>query len=95
MKTVFKYELPMGDEVRVKMPAFARVLSVGVQYEHLFVWALVDKDVPELHKTFRIAGTGHPIEDVDKWNFIGTVQMASGQLIFHIFELDPKRELPN
>lgn len=95
MKKIFKYILPAGDEVRILMPAFAEVLSVGAQGENICVWALVDPDMPPLHRTFRIAGTGHPIEDSEKWKFVGTVQLYGGSLVFHVFELDPKRELPN
>jgi hypothetical protein len=95
MKTVYKYVLPIDDEVRIEMPAFAEVLSVGVQGENVCVWALVDPTIPKLHKTFRIAGTGHPITESEKWKFIGTVFLYGGGLVFHAFELDPKRELPN
>ena len=95
MKTVYKYVLPVEDEVRISMPAFAEVLSVGVQNNAVCVWALVDPSVPSLHKTFRITGTGHPIEDPDKWSFVGTVQLYGESLVFHVFQLDPKRELPN
>jgi hypothetical protein len=95
MKTIYKYVLPVEDEVRISMPAFAEVLSVGAQKEQVCVWVLVDTIMPSLHKTFRIAGTGHPIEEPEKWSFIGTVLLYEGALVFHIFQLDPKRELPN
>ena len=94
MKTVYKYILPIGDEVRIRMPAFAKVLSVWVQGDNICVWAQVETGVPTLYKTFRVAGTGHPIEEPEKWNFIGTVFLYGGSLVFHVFELDPKREFP-
>lgn len=95
MKTVYKYILPVADEARVSMPAFAEVLTVGVQGENICVWALVDPKIPSLKKTFRIAGTGHPITDDGKWKFLGTVFLYEGTLVFHIFECDPKQELPS
>lgn len=95
MKTVYKYILEPDDEVRISMPAFAEVLTVGAQGENICVWALVDPKIPSLKKTFRIAGTGHPITDDEKWRFLGTVFLYSETLVFHIFELDPKRELPS
>jgi len=95
MKTIFKYVLPQVDEVRVSMPVFAEVLSVGVQNNEICVWALVDPKIPSLLRTFRIAGTGHPTQDPDKWKFLGTVHLYGGALVFHVFQLDPKRELPN
>jgi hypothetical protein len=102
MKKVFKYTLPIDDEVRISMPAFAEVLSVGYQgnsngegFPTLSLWALTDPFIPSLPRTFRIVGTGHPIEEPEKWKFIGTVFLYGGTLVFHVFELDPKRELPN
>lgn len=94
MKTVFKYALPLQDEVRVAMPAFAEILSVGVQDEDLYVWALVDPEMPPLKTTFRIAGTGHPIDKADLWRFVGTVMLPKRFLAAHVFSLDPKAEVP-
>lgn len=87
MRTVFKYRLTVDDAVTIKMPKFAKILSVGVQQESVFLWALVDTDKLEENRHFRIAGTGHPIEEAHL-TFLGTVFLMRGQLVFHIFEIE-------
>jgi hypothetical protein len=32
-----------------------------------------------------IHGTGHPADDVDGYNFLGTVKLQGGLLMFHVF----------
>ena len=86
MQTVWKFEVPVADEVSVPLPTGAKLLSVAFQGNALCLWALVDpeKKVRE-PRYLRIAGTGHPIEDVDPLAFIGTAHHPHG-LVFHVFE---------
>lgn len=84
MRTIYKYTLPVTDIARADMPAGAKVLTVQVQRGEVCIWALVDPSNREETRRFRIAGTGHPIDD-DVGSFIGTVQL--GALVFHIFNL--------
>lgn len=86
MQQVFKYTLNMTDITHVAMPQGGQVLSAQVQHGNVQVWALVDPSKPEEARTFRIAGTGHPIEHANI-RFIGTVQMQGGSLVFHVFEV--------
>lgn len=82
--SVWKYELRIDDEQVVDMPRGARILSAQSQYEIVAVWALVDPEAPREKRRFRIVGTGHAITD-DVGDFVGTVQQAGGQLVWHIF----------
>ncbi|KKK62381.1 hypothetical protein LCGC14_3004920 [marine sediment metagenome] len=85
MKEIWKYTLPLTDYPVVSMQKGARVLSVGVQHGEVQVWALVDPEAPTELRRFRVAGTGHPLEDeIASMRFIGTVQM--GAFVWHIFE---------
>ncbi len=90
MQTIWKYELK--PEGIVHMPANSQVLSVGAQGTQMFVWALVDSTLPANHvKQFAIYGTGHEVKaslDYDQ-EFIGTVLMMGGSLVFHVFEIIP------
>jgi hypothetical protein len=86
-RRVYKYELPVDDHVIVDMPVGAKVFSVHEQYGNVCVWALIDPCENRTQKrSFRIAGTGHPIEYDDRLVFIGSVFMHSGSLVFHVFE---------
>lgn len=96
--TVYRYRLTITDEQTVSMPEGAVILSVARRDypqlpmlgvggdEPLDMWALVDPDAPVRPRRIRIAGTGHPLDDVDQLEFLGTVQVVQGQLVFHVFE---------
>ena len=73
------------------MPLGAIPMAVGCQiggggFEELVLWALVDPVMTSHSRTFVVAGTGHPIERIQR--YIGTVQMPSG-LVWHVFEVYP------
>lgn len=87
MKTVWKFPLAVADVQTVQMPANAHILTVQTQSGIPFVWALVNPDMPQETRTIIIVGTGHARDELDELvNYIGTVQMADGALIFHVFE---------
>lgn len=88
MKRVYKYQLEIKDEVLVSMPKDAKILTVQVQNGRPCIWASVDPSSSDMEiRKFRIAGTGHPVEDSIIENYIGTVQMYEGKLVFHVFEI--------
>lgn len=84
-KRVWKYPLPIDDEVSVEMPEGACPLTVQVQGGRPTLWALVDPDAVPTTRRFRIAGTGHPI-GADVGAHVGTFQLADGGLVFHVFD---------
>lgn len=92
MRTVYKYELRIEDEQVVRLPAGARLLSVGVQtddspalvYRTLSLWALVDTQAPPVARRVYIVGTGHPAGHVASAEYVGTVNDAL-RLVWHVF----------
>lgn len=86
MNTIWKYPIPIDAYFELEMPQGARILTVQMQYNEPQLWALVDKMAPREPRLFRLAGTGHPIDD-PRLNYIGTIQMMEGQLVWHIFEI--------
>lgn len=86
MQTVYKYPVQAHDYFEVMMPAGAQVLTVQLQYGDAQMWALVNPDAPQRVYRFRLAGTGHPIEETNL-QYIGTFQAMGGGLIFHLFEI--------
>lgn len=86
MKRIFKYQLLIIDEHEVEMPEGAEILCVQVQNDQPAIWAIVDDEKPMKNRVFRIVGTGRSI-DFDTQNYIGTVQLLDGNLIFHVFEI--------
>ena len=90
MQRIYKYELAITDIQQISMPVRARVLSVANQGGKLCLWAMVTPNTPYNLRSFRIIGTGNPIEDnpFDKnptGAFIGTVLMPP--FVWHVFEL--------
>ncbi len=85
---VFKYPIPTKDSFSLLLPKEAKILAVQTQKNNPCIWALVDTNAPNETRRFRLAGTGHPIdENMDDLNYIGTFQMLDGVLIWHLFEI--------
>lgn len=89
-RTIYKYPLRVEDEVTLRLPEPAQVLSVQVQHGQPCVWAIVDPTpgAPLVERRFRVIGTGHYLE----WptgTFLATIQMHGGALVFHVFDTTP------
>jgi hypothetical protein len=94
---IYKYPFPVNNTVVLDMPRGARILSVQAQRETPCIWALVDANEVALERRrFRIFGTGHPVDSYIG-AFLGTFQLAHGDLVFHVFEqgaaAEPRREM--
>ena len=71
------------------LPKGSTILTVQTQRGVPCLWALVDLDESKKEERhIRIAGTGHQIIDKEASRYIGTVQMAEGDLIWHVFEYE-------
>jgi hypothetical protein len=85
-KQVWKWVLSPRDLSTIQVPTGAKFLHVGEQTGCICIWALVDPaETKREERTLRIAGTGHNISN-GKFNYIGTVHLDGGSLIFHVFE---------
>ena len=86
-KAVYKYKLQITKVIQeVVLPLGAQILCIKMQNDELCMWALVDPDQTynEVVK-IRCAGTGHEItEDVE---YIDTVMLLNGELVFHFFKV--------
>ncbi len=89
MLKVFKYTIPTTDYFSLNLPQGAQILTVQTQYEIPNIWALVNPNNPKEERKFRLAGTGHPIEESNKnLIYIGTFQLVAGSFIGRLFELN-------
>lgn len=84
-KTIWKFPLPINDDISVYMPRGAHVIAVQPQNGVYCVWAIVDPENSMESRQFFWRGTGHPMPDIPV-RHIGTVQQMGGALIFHLFE---------
>lgn len=86
MTKVYKFPLEISDEQKVLMPECAKVLTVQVQKGKPCIWAECNPDEKQVLRTFLIRGTGHSIDDEIEKEYIGTIQMCEGSIVFHVFE---------
>lgn len=84
-KTVWKFKLDVDDEIEIVMPKGSKVLHVDTQFGVPMLWALCDPKADQEVRSFRIAGTGHPLPEDDLVH-LGTFLIYSGRLVFHLFE---------
>lgn len=84
-ETIYKYPLRIADEQEVLLPAGARILTVQPQNDVINLWALVNPAATAEAVNIRMYGTGHPIDNSEKMEYLNTVQLYGGRLVFHIF----------
>ena len=78
-----------NDQVRLRLPAFAEVLSIQQQSpgsSTVEVWYRCATDMPLEDRTFWVIGTGHPAPPKNKARFVSTVLLQDGALVLHFFE---------
>jgi len=89
MRTVWKFPFEIDDLVTLELPAGAKILHVASQISGLAcVWVLADPGAAPETRRFRLAGTGHPIdEDPATLKYVGTWLTERGALVWHLFEI--------
>lgn len=87
--TIWKYPLPIRDEVILKMPMDPRFLFVAVQDDVLSLWALVAPEAGLWPRRIRIYGTGNPGPQLGEC-YIGSVQ--KGPFVWHVFDAGHVKE---
>lgn len=87
-KTIWKFQLQVLDTQFIWIPKNAEILSVQNQNEVPCMWALVNPTEEKEEKCFEIFGTGQDVNcdmGIDR-RFIGTFQLHTDSLVFHLFE---------
>ena len=90
MNTIHKYPVPMEGVFSLRLPKEAMILSFQCQNGVPCIWAMVETGFVEEERSFRLFGTGHPIEGIPKDRslyYIGTAQQSqTPPLVWHLFE---------
>jgi DNA-directed RNA polymerase subunit RPC12/RpoP len=88
-RKIYKYPLPIDDEIEISMPEGSEILAVHTQVNYLketpCIWAIVDTDAPLTTRRLCIRGTGRTFRG-NEGKYIGTFQFDNGALVFHLFE---------
>ena len=88
-KRVWKVGIPVTDEQTVYMPEGAIPLAVGDQNNEpssVQMWILANPDAKLVGRRILIRGTGHPADEVEAEQYVGTVITLGGQLVWHVFD---------
>lgn len=86
-RSIWKYSAPINDRLLLMMPEGAQIVCVQMQGETPCLWALVDCSAQQRQRAFSWRGTGQRFDE--QGEYIGTVQLHSGALVFHLFEVKP------
>jgi hypothetical protein len=89
MQVVYKYLANIGEKTLLVLPLGAKILTVQKQKENICFWVLqYEGQAPTEVKTILKVGTGHTFDDVNYYQYIGTVQEFDGSLVWHYFEVN-------
>ena len=85
MQTIWKWKLKNKPAQTIEVPKGTRIVYTNLDNENdICLWGIVnpaEKTMEELQVA--IVGTGWKIEDLDKYNYVGTVK--DGLFFWHIF----------
>jgi len=88
MRTVYRYEIPGDREFTLELPKSAEILTAEASGRALFLWALVDRDLPhDEMRRFLPVVVGQPIPGDPDLVFIGMLspeRFAGSILLFEI-----------
>lgn len=91
MQTIWKFTLQVVGRQQIQVPEGAMLLSLQVQGSSPCIWALVDPKQPTVSIEVWTFGTGHDVPQDFAASFLGTYQLKSGALVFHVFADGLKR----
>ncbi len=90
MKTIYKHEVPLEGVFKLRLPKEAAILSFQCQNGVPVIWVMGETAHIEEERSFRLFGTGHPIQNIPKdegLHYIGTAQQSQmPPLVWHLFE---------
>lgn len=86
MNRIFKYELQPKVIQEIDIHADAMILHVHEQFGAMCLWAAVNPDAPVVKKKFAVIPTGRVDIELAEMDYIGTVHMQGGSLVFHVFQ---------
>ena len=104
--TIWKYDIPATEEIALDMPENAVILTAQFQpdmngIETAYIWAMVNPDAPKERRTFRLLGTGWPVEDkvadfLLDWRYVSTVITRGWpSFVWHLFEKRNRKQAPS
>lgn len=85
LKVIYKYEIPViGEVFEINLPLGYTICDINHQNDELFMWVLIELNVPKIPLKFMVIGTGKVIQDCSNMWFMKTIHMPNG-LVWHVF----------
>ena len=91
MRSIYKYHIDNSNSGIIEGP-ITKILTAQEQHGSIVVWAEVDTEKENKVFDFMIIGTGWPLDApknkecvLDTHNYLSTVQLAGGALVFHVY----------
>ena len=91
MRSIFKYDVVEAKNGIIEGP-ITKLLTAQVQHGSIMAWAEVDTEAENVKYQVIPIGTGWPLDApageqcvLDTHQYIGTVQLAGGGLVFHVY----------
>lgn len=84
-KAIYKFRLPVNDDITLWGPRVVRWLGVAVQRDEPCVWGVVDTDTPRQKNELVLRTTGHAINGKEG-RFLGSFILYGGSFVGHVFE---------
>lgn len=84
MKRIYKYAIPVQDQITLELPLSAEILTIQMQKSEPQMWVLCNPDAIKIERYFYLYGTGMEVREGLRYR--GTFQMLNGGLVFHLFE---------
>lgn len=87
---IWKFNLEPAAVQTIEMPDGCKILSAQRQGEDIYIWAACDEAASKSERHFLTVGTGAPMPEYEV-DYISTVQLFDGRLVFHVFEIADER----
>lgn len=86
MKRIFKYQLPILEEVELRLPVNAEVIRIADLGGIIWLWAIIDDEEPDETRKFYLYKTGGAMKDIPmKYLGCGAVFIQM-ELMLYVFE---------
>lgn len=83
-KTIWKFPLKLTDGQVLMIPEGAEILTVQLQNQQPYLWAVVNPEHETELRKFEIHGTGNPIAAFAERRYVATFQQPP--FVWHVFE---------
>jgi len=84
MQTIYKYELVnVPGRQTLRLTEGAKILCIQIQSGTACVWVQLDTDAQPWEFTIRIVGTGHNLQKVKGYEYVGTFQ--DPPYVWHVY----------